>query len=62
VLDALRAYYAEHGRPASIKTLVRLTHRRTQTVIDAVQDLVAAGLAQQVGQQGRRGVVPAVGE
>jgi hypothetical protein len=62
VLDALRAYYVEHGRPVSIKTLAGKTHRRTQTVIDAVQDLVAAGMAQRLGQHGKCGVIPAVGE
>jgi hypothetical protein len=37
-----------------------MTHRRTQTVIEAVQDLVAAGLAQRLGRQGKQGVVPVV--
>jgi hypothetical protein len=33
------------------------THRRTETMLDAVQDFVAAGLDQRPGQ-GQRGVMP----
>jgi hypothetical protein len=62
VLDALRAYYAEHGRPASIKALAQMTHRRTLTVIDAVQELVVAGLVQRLGRQGKQGVVALLGK
>jgi predicted transcriptional regulator len=58
LLDALWAHYAEHQRPAAIKAIAERTHRRTHTVIDAVQDLVAAGLAQRLGRQGKQGVVP----
>jgi hypothetical protein len=58
VLHALRAHYAEHQRPASIKTLAKMTHRRTRTVIGAVQEPAAAGLAQRLGRQGKQSVMP----
>jgi hypothetical protein len=62
VLDALRACYAEYRRPASINALAQMTHRCTRTVMEAVQDLVAAGMARRLGRSGKLGVIPMVEE
>jgi hypothetical protein len=62
VLAALRAYYSEHHGPMSVKALACVTHRRTQAVVAAVRSLVGEGLAQRLGKQGKRGMVPMPGE